>query len=166
MTVLGCVEHYTEARARELAQDGVILTTFEEVITQSDFISLHVPKTPQTTNMINADVIRRMKPGAFLVNLARGGVADEQALYQALVSGYLGGAALDVHAAEGEGKISPLASLNNVLLTPHIGAGTFDSQREIGEIAVARIRAFAEEEESMILQPGYWRARASAILVV
>lgn len=164
MKVLGCVEHYSEERSEELAKKGIHLTSFDEVISQADFVSLHVPKTPKTSNMINADTLARMKRGAFLVNLARGGVVDEQALRQALVSGHLRGAALDVHAAEGEGKISPLADLANVLLTPHIGAGTYDSQREIGEIAVARINAFEAEEAAR--EPGERRVPATAILVV
>jgi phosphoglycerate dehydrogenase-like enzyme len=121
---------------------GMRLTSFDEVLAESDFVSLHVPKTPATKHMINATTIAQMKKGAYLINLARGGVVDEQALYQALVAGHLRGAALDVHQAEGEGKISPLAELKNVILTPHIGAGTFDSQREIGEIVLSKIREF------------------------
>jgi phosphoglycerate dehydrogenase-like enzyme len=86
-----------------------------------------------------------MKPGAFLVNIARGGIVDEDALYRALIEGRLSGAALDVHKAEGEGKVSPLAELKNVILTPHIGANTVDSQREIGEIIVDSVEAFKKE---------------------
>ena len=157
MQVIGCVEHYTEERAKEQLTHGIRLMSFDEVIAQSDFISLHVPKTPTTTHMINAETIRRMKPGAFLVNLARGGVVDEQALYQAMAAGHLAGAAMDVHEAEGEGKISPLAALDNVLLTPHIGAGTYDSQREIGEIMVARVNAFVAEEANA--EPGKARVQ-------
>jgi phosphoglycerate dehydrogenase-like enzyme len=74
-----------------------------------------------------------MKPGAFIVNVARGGVVDEEALAEALDSGHLAGAALDVHEREGEGEVSPLAGRADVVLTPHIGAGTVDSQRMIGE---------------------------------
>jgi D-3-phosphoglycerate dehydrogenase len=162
MTVMGCVEHYSPERAEKISQQGIHLTSFEKVLAASDFVSLHVPKTPATTHMINAETIALMKPGAYLVNMARGGVVDEQALYQALVSGHLRGAALDVHEKEGEGKISPLAGLKNVLLTPHIGAGTYDSQREIGEIAVAKIREF----EETALSPQNGRAHAPAIEVV
>ena len=81
-----------------------------------------------------------MKADAYLVNLARGGVVDEQALYDLLVEGRLAGAALDVHAAEGEGKVSPLAALPNVVLTPHIGAGTVEAQEEIGERILLHVR--------------------------
>jgi phosphoglycerate dehydrogenase-like enzyme len=87
-----------------------------------------------------------MKPGAFLINMARGGVVDEHALYKVLVQGArLRGAALDVHKHEGEGKVSPLAALPNVLLTPHMGSSTVDTQREIGRRVVEIINSFAAE---------------------
>jgi len=142
MSAVGCVEHYSLERAADYALRGIHLTTFDEVLSTADFVTLHVPRTPATIRMIGRDAIGRMKPGAFLVNLARGGVVDERAVGEALGSGRLRGAALDVHEAEGEGRISPLAGLDNVILTPHIGAGTYDSQRELGEIVVDRIHAF------------------------
>jgi D-3-phosphoglycerate dehydrogenase / 2-oxoglutarate reductase len=84
-----------------------------------------------------------MKVGAFLINLARGGVVDEKELYEELTEGTrLRGAALDVHEAEGEGKISPLAALANVILTPHIGAMTSDAQSEIGRRVNVLIDSF------------------------
>jgi phosphoglycerate dehydrogenase-like enzyme len=82
-----------------------------------------------------------MKRGSFLVNLARGGIVNESALLQALEGGHLRGAGLDVHEREGEGKISPLAGLDNVILTPHIGANTLDSQRAIGEQVIEIVTA-------------------------
>jgi phosphoglycerate dehydrogenase-like enzyme len=94
-----------------------------------------------------------MKLNAFLVNIARGGVVDESALYQALTDGRIGGAALDVHKAEGEGKISPLADFKNVILTPHIGASTFDSQKEIGEVILETIETFTVEQLPMSSAP-------------
>jgi phosphoglycerate dehydrogenase-like enzyme len=95
--------------------------------------------------MINGDVLSRMKRGAFLINLARGGVVDEQALYEALkTEGRLGGAALDVHEQEGQGLLSPLAGLPNIILTPHIGSTTIDTQREIGERIVAIVKEVDE----------------------
>jgi phosphoglycerate dehydrogenase-like enzyme len=99
--------------------------------------------------MIDAGELSQMKPGAFLVNLARGGVVNEAALYQALSEGRLAGAAMDVHEREGNGKISPLADLPNVILTPHIGAGAIDSQQEIGEIILETIEGFASEQANM-----------------
>jgi phosphoglycerate dehydrogenase-like enzyme len=115
-----------------MQQEQIELVKLDSVLSQSDFVTLNVPLQDTTRNLIDAAAIVRMKPGAFLINLARGGVVDELALREALVSGRLRGAALDVHKAEGDGKISPLADLPNVILTPHIGAQTVDTQREIG----------------------------------
>ena len=116
-----------------IGKDGVALVDTDEVVEKSDFLSINLPLCDETRNIIEADTLSRMKQGSFLVNLARGGIVDENALLDALTSGHLGGAALDVHANEGDGKISPLAELSNVILTPHIGAMTVDSQRAIGE---------------------------------
>jgi phosphoglycerate dehydrogenase-like enzyme len=145
MKVLACVEHPSEERNEEFERAGIQLTTCEQLLAESDFVSIHVPLKPETRNFIDADSLARMKPGAYLVNMARGGVVDEAALYQALAEGRLGGAALDVHKAEGEGKISPLAEFQNVILTPHIGASTFDSQKEIGDIILDTMDAFMAE---------------------
>jgi len=133
MNVLGCVERPLPSTAARLQAQGIHLAEFDEVLTRADFLCLHVPLKPSTRNLFDAARLAQMKPGAYLINLARGGVVDEAALYQALIEERLNGAALDVHAQEGDGHISPLASLPNVLLTPHIGAGAIDSQREIGE---------------------------------
>ncbi|MCX6049056.1 MAG: NAD(P)-binding domain-containing protein [Chloroflexi bacterium] len=146
MRVIGCVANPSAKVLSSLHEKGIRLTSFDEVIETADYVSLHVPLSDSTRNMINADVLGRMKPGAFLINLARGGVVDELALYQALTEGQLRGAGMDVHKAEGEGKISPLAGLSNVILTPHIGAGTFDAQREIGERIVEIIETFVAEQ--------------------
>jgi phosphoglycerate dehydrogenase-like enzyme len=86
--------------------------------------------------------LEQMKAGSLLVNMARGGVVDEAALYRALTSGHLAGAALDVHEREGEGTISPFAELDNVVLTPHIGAMALDSQRLIGARVVELLDAY------------------------
>jgi phosphoglycerate dehydrogenase-like enzyme len=155
MEVLGCVEHPTPEAAFRLSRSGIRLAPLPAVLAGSDFVSLHVPLQASTRNLINAESLAQMKPGAFLVNLARGGVVDEAALYEALRSGHLAGAALDVHEREGQGKISPLAELENVILTPHIGAGTIDSQREIGEIILESIHSYLAEKagQELILTP-------------
>lgn len=130
-------------RVRLLSEKGVELLDFDQVVSQSDYLSLHVPLNESTRYMINATVLENMKPGSYLINLARGGIVDEQALYKALTSGgRLRGAALDVHEREGEGKLSPLASLNNVILTPHIGAMAVDAQREIGQRVVEIVKSY------------------------
>ena len=155
MEVIGCVEYPSPERAELLRQTGICLMEFDEVLERADFISIHVPLKDSTRYLINSQTIARMKKGAFLVNLARGGVVDEAALLQALNDGHLRGAALDVHEAEGEGKISPLAGLPNVVLTPHIGAETFDSQREIGEVVLQTIERFIEEQASSLLTASF-----------
>lgn len=158
MKPIGCVENPTPAVATELRQKGIQLASFQEVLTGADFLTLHVPLTPSTKNFINATTLALMKPGSYLINLARGGVVDEAALFQELVSNRIGGAALDVHLREGEGQISPLADLPNVLLTPHIGATTVETQQDIGRRIVQIVDAFAEpksrEHEVRFNSPG------------
>ncbi|HEX6811538.1 MAG TPA: NAD(P)-dependent oxidoreductase [Planctomycetota bacterium] len=133
MRVIGCVEHPSQERADELAAKGVRMATADEVLSRSDYLSLHVPLKDSTRNVFDDATIARMKPGAFLINMSRGGVVVEAALARALRSGHVAGAGVDVHANEGNGAISPLAEFENVILTPHMGAGTIDSQRKIGE---------------------------------
>jgi D-3-phosphoglycerate dehydrogenase / 2-oxoglutarate reductase len=143
MRPIGVVEHPSVDRAVSFAERGIDLADLDQVLEESDFVSLHVPLSELTRGMIGARELARMKPGAFLVNIARGGVVDEAALLEALQpGGRLRGAALDVHVAEGEGKRSPLADLPNVVLTPHIGAQTIDAQEEIGREVVAIINRF------------------------
>lgn len=133
MNVIGCVENATEERARDLAKRNIRMTDARELLSTADFVSLNLPLRDSTRYLIGKEAFDLMKPTAFLINLARGGVVEEQALLSALREGKIAGAGLDVHEAEGEGKISPLAELDNVLLTPHVGAGTLDTQYEIGE---------------------------------
>jgi phosphoglycerate dehydrogenase-like enzyme len=146
MRVLGCVASPNDAARQALAARGITLVDFDAVVTQSDFVSLHVPLDPQTHRMVDSDVLDRMRPGSLLVNMARGGVVDEKALREALVHGRtVAGAALDVHEVEGDGQVSPLADLDNVVLTPHIGAMALDSQRLIGERVVELLGAFESQ---------------------
>jgi D-3-phosphoglycerate dehydrogenase / 2-oxoglutarate reductase len=143
MRALGCVKHPNERVAAALAERGVELTDFDRILQECDFLTLHVPLDDDTHHMVDAPVLDRMRPGSLLVNMARGGVVEEKALYQALISGHtVAGAALDVHECEGEGTVSPLAELDNVVLSPHIGAMASDSQRLIGERVVELIDAF------------------------
>lgn len=139
MRVLGCVRGSTDERRDSLRTQQIELVESDEVLAQADFLSIHVPLNDATRGLIDASALAKMKQGAFLVNLARGGVVVEQALHEALVSGHLRGAGTDVHEREGEGLISPLADLPNVILTPHMGAGTVDSQRVIGELVIEAV---------------------------
>ncbi|MCP3920573.1 MAG: hydroxyacid dehydrogenase, partial [bacterium] len=136
------------SRAAELASSNIRLATCEEVLTESDFVSIHLPLDASTRGLFDAERLARTKPGAFLINLARGGVVIDQALFDALHSGHLAGAGVDVHELEGEGEISPLATLPNVILTPHMGAGTIDSQRRIGERVIAIVTEHDRECKS------------------
>jgi len=117
----------------------------DDVLAQSDFVTLHVPETPQTKLMMGHDQIARMKKGACLLNASRGTVVDIDALAAALRSGHLGGAAVDVYPEEPEtnsdGFASPLRGLTNVILTPHIGGSTEEAQEAIGkEVSAALIK--------------------------
>ena len=121
-----------------LGLPGVTLTSFEEVLTQADFLSLHAVLTAETAKMIGAVQLEKMKPGAYLINTARGGLVDEDALYQALSAGKIAGAALDVFVNEPP-KGSPLLKLQNVVLTPHIGAHTKEAVERMGVLAARNV---------------------------
>jgi phosphoglycerate dehydrogenase-like enzyme len=145
MRVLGSVAAPTEAVAQRLHRRGIALVGNERLLAESDYLSLHVPLDETTRHMIGAEQLAAMKPGSLLVNMARGGVVDETALYDALTSGTtVAGAALDVHEQEGEGTISPFTALDNVVLTPHIGAMALDSQRLIGDRVVELLDAYQQ----------------------
>ena len=124
------------------AQTGVARRTFDELLAESDAVTLHVPLTDQTRNLVNAERIARMKRGAVLINTARGGVVDEAALAQALAAGQLGGAALDVFEREPLAAGSPLAGAPNLVLTPHIAGVTQDSNQRVSSMIAERVAAF------------------------
>ena len=105
-------------RARQMGVD--LLPTVEEVAAQSDFLTIHLPRTPETKGLIGRDLLAQAKPGIRIVNAARGGIVDEEALYDAIVSGRVQGAAIDVFAEEPTTK-SPLFELESVVVTPHLG---------------------------------------------
>jgi D-3-phosphoglycerate dehydrogenase len=114
-------------KSDDIAARGGIPVSLDEMFARSDMISLHIPLTPETKNILNADGFAKMKRGVLIVCAARGGVIDEDALLEALNSGKVGGAALDVFATEPPGLI-PLVSHPKVVCTPHIGAQTIESQ--------------------------------------
>jgi len=152
MRPIGVVESPSPERAAEFATHGIELTTLDGVLAAADFLTIHVPLGERTRGMIGAAELARVKPGVFLVNAARGGVVDETALLAELQpGGRVRGAGLDVHVNEGEGKVSPLASLPNVVLTPHVGASTVDAQREIGQEVVAIVDGSSPTGEDSVM---------------
>ena len=113
------------------AQMDVELGTLDDVLARADVITIHLPKTPETIGLIGTDELARMKQGARLVNVARGGIVDEAALAKAVESGHLGGAAVDVFVEEPTTD-SPLFRLDRVVVTPHLGASTAEAQDKAG----------------------------------
>ncbi len=127
MKVLAYDPYLTEDRAREL---GVTKVDLDTLLARADFVSLHTPLTDQTRNIIDAEAIAKMKEGAFLINCARGGLVDEAALKEALDSGHLAGAALDVYAEE-PARAHPLFGHPRLIATPHLGASTREAQTNV-----------------------------------
>lgn len=123
--------------------DEVELCSLEEVLSKADFLSIHVPLTPETKDIVAARELAMMKPTAFLINTSRGGVVNEEDLYQALKDGQLAGAGLDVFVKEPPQAANPLVQLDNVIATPHTGAVT--------EEAMERMAAMAAEEVLAVL---------------
>jgi D-3-phosphoglycerate dehydrogenase len=127
MKVMGYDPFLTSARASQL---GIEVAEVDEILKRADFITVHTPLTKETKGLIDAAAIATMKDGAILMNCSRGGIIDEKALYEALKSGKLGGAGLDVFENEPP-KESPLLTLDNVVLTPHLGASTEEAQVDV-----------------------------------
>ena len=125
--------YVTSARAQQL---GVQLLSLDELIETADFITIHMPKTPETTGMIGKAQLAAMKPTAYVINVARGGLIDEDALFEALSNNVIAGAGLDVFVSEPPTG-SPLLGLPNVITTPHLGASTDEAQEKAG-VSVAK----------------------------
>jgi D-3-phosphoglycerate dehydrogenase / 2-oxoglutarate reductase len=152
----GNIGHETAQRAMALgmkilaydpyvnSHNGVKLVTLDELLAQSDYISLHVPKTKETANMIGAEQFAKMKDGVRIINCARGGIINEDALYEALTSGKVAGAALDVFAEEPPTDWK-LLKLDNVIASPHIGASTKEAQDRIGAEVAQKLIDFAKK---------------------
>ena len=131
--LIGYDPYVTQARAEQI---GVELTSIDDLMKRSDFITIHIPKTAETTGMISTEQFALAKPELRIVNCSRGGIIDEDALYEALSSNRIAGAGLDVFVTEPP-KDSPLLGLPNILVTPHLGASTDEAQEKAG-ISVAR----------------------------
>lgn len=138
MTVIA-YDPFLPADAPVWAEYGVTPCTLDEMLAQADAVSLHVPLTDGTRNLFNAERIATMKQGAFLVNSARGGIVDEAALAEALKSGKLGGAMMDVFSKEPLPAGSPLADAPNCFLTPHIAGVTRESNTRVSSMIAERV---------------------------
>lgn len=135
MRVLAYDPYLTLSRANALQ---VELVELDEIFTRSDFITVHMPMSDETKGMINAAAFAKMKPGARVLNCARGGIINETDLYEAVKSGKIAGAALDVYETEPLPKDFPLRDLPQVIMTPHLGASTEEAQENVGiEVAEA-----------------------------
>lgn len=127
--------------AERVEEDGYESVTLDELYKGADYISVHVPKLESTTDLVNREAFDKMKPGVMLVNCARGGIVNETDLYDAIVSGKVAGAALDVFGTEPPGKI-PLLELDQVIATPHLGASTLEAQTNVAVAAANQIISF------------------------
>lgn len=137
--------YLTNERAEEL---GVELVGLTEVIEKADIISIHVPLTDETRGLIDAEALESMKPSTVVINASRGGVVDEQALAEALRSGVVAGAALDVYEQEPLPADSPLRDCPNLVLTPHLGGSTAEAQVEVAREVAAHLFDLLIERDS------------------
>jgi len=129
-------------RAKALGVEKI--EKLEDVLARADFITLHLPKTEKTANILSAELIAKMKPGARLINCARGGLVDEEAVAAALKSGALAGAAFDVFATE-PARENPLFGLPNVVVTPHLGASTTEAQENVALHVAEQMSAYLND---------------------
>jgi D-3-phosphoglycerate dehydrogenase len=139
--VMGMTVIAYDPYVKEIAR--IRLVTLEELLAQSDYISLHLPKTKESTGMIGADQFAKMKKGVRIVNCARGGIVDENALYEALTNGTVASAALDVFSEEPPTDWK-LLKLDNVIGSPHIGAATKEAQARVGAEVADKLIAFSK----------------------
>jgi len=121
MIVLGYDPYASEEFAKNF---NIKLVTLEEIYTQADYITVHVPLNDSTKHMFNAKTLKKLKEGVRLINCARGGIIEEKALADAIKSGHVKGAAIDVFEEEPPAKDNPLLGLPNVIVTPHLAAST------------------------------------------
>lgn len=146
--------------AEQAAALGVTLRSQDEVIAEADFLSLHAPALPETYRMINRDSIARMKDGAYVINVARGPLVDEEAILEAVNHGKLAGVALDVFDPEPALVDSPLRNHPNILVTPHTASLTAEGRARIEQMAVDRlIEFFSGQRPKDICNPEVWEKR-------
>ncbi|HDD57596.1 MAG TPA: hydroxyacid dehydrogenase [Thermoplasmatales archaeon] len=148
MNILVYSPHCTDEKAERM---GGKKANLEELLKNSDYVSLHIPHTQETHHLINKERLLLMKNTAYLINCARGGVVDEKALYEVLSEKRIAGAAIDVFEEEPPSPDNPLLKLDNVVLSPHIGAATKEGQIRAGVICAEQVIKVLNGEE-----PDYW----------
>ena len=126
-----CIAHDPFVAEESALRAGVEMRSLEDLMAESDFVTLHLARTPETIGLLDAEMLKRSKPGLRLVNVARGGIVDEEALAEAVRAGIVAGAAIDVFAEEPT-TVSPLFELPGVIVTPHLGASTVEAQDKAG----------------------------------
>lgn len=136
-----CIAHDPFVAEESALRVGVEMRSLEDLMAESDFVTLHLARTPETIGLLDAEMLKRSKPGLRLVNVARGGIVDEEALAEAVRAGIVAGAAIDVFAEEPT-TVSPLFGLPGVIVTPHLGASTVEAQDKAG-ITIAEQVALA-----------------------
>ncbi len=139
MPVLGYDPYASEEYAKNF---NIKLCTLEEIYAQADYITVHVPMNDSTKHMFNATTLQKLKPGVRLINCARGGIIDEAALADAIQSGHVKGAAIDVFEEEPPKKDNPLLALTNVIVTPHLGASTEEAQVKVAQELAETLRDY------------------------
>ena len=122
---------YLSPTSLHVTESGATLVSIDHLLAEADFLSVHLPLTEETRGILNAQVFRKMKPDAFIINTSRGEALIEQDLFQALKQGQLAGAALDVREKEPPSAASPLHGLDNVILTPHTAGLTYEAQEKV-----------------------------------
>ncbi|HJM90810.1 MAG: hydroxyacid dehydrogenase [Alphaproteobacteria bacterium] len=136
---------------------GAIKSSWGDLLSAADFITVHCPRTAETEDFLNADSFALMKPGAIFINTARGGIHDEAALFAALDSGHLAAAGLDVWAVEPPAADHPLLRLSNVLASPHTAGVTYESRHKMGTYAGEQLlEIFAGRRPPRLLNPEVW----------
>jgi len=148
MNVLVYSPHCTDEKAQKM---GAIRKDLKGLLKESDFVSLHIPHNDSSHHILNKETINLMKSGAYLINSARGGVVEEAALYDALKEGKLSGAAVDVFEKEPPEKENKLLALDNVIVTPHIGANTREAQIQAGTVCAEQMLKVLKGED-----PDFW----------
>ncbi|MFH0889113.1 MAG: hydroxyacid dehydrogenase [Planctomycetota bacterium] len=146
MTIIA-YDPYLKTIPAQITQLGIkMMLSLDEIYKQSDYISIHTPKTPETKNMINKSSIAKMKKTAFIINCARGGIINEQDLAEALKAGTIAGAAIDVYEKEPILPDNPLIALGEkILLTPHLGASSVEGQGRVGDAVAEKLIDFTKK---------------------